>query len=100
MVAYALKNREKPGFSGPGGLVRPALLGAVLVVIQALLGMVTVKMDLPTSVIVVHFVTALLFATTLLIASVRAGTFGGVHVAPSETEEQARKGLILKPRSR
>ena len=91
VVIYALKNRDKPGFSGPGGLIRPIALGAVLVVIQALLGMVTVKMDLPTGVVVVHFITALLFATTLLVASVRAGTFGGVHVAPSETEAQARK---------
>jgi heme A synthase len=91
VLGYVLKHRAKPGFSGPGGLVRPIVLGAVLVVIQALLGMVTVKMDLPTSVIVVHFITALMFATTLLVASVRAGTFGGVHVAPSETEAQARK---------
>lgn len=91
VVVYAMKHRGEPGFTGPGGLVRPVLLGAGLVVVQALLGMVTVKMDLPTSVIVIHFITALMFATTLLVTSVRAGTFGGVHVAPSETEEQARK---------
>jgi heme A synthase len=91
VVCFALKDRDKPGFGGPGGLVRPVLLGAVLVVVQALLGMITVKMELPTSVIVVHFVTALMFATTLLVTAVRAGTFGGVHVAPSETERQARK---------
>jgi heme A synthase len=91
VVIYALKHRDKPGFGGRGGLLRPVLLGAVLVVIQALLGMVTVKLDLPTSVIVVHFITALLFATTLLVTSVRAGTFGGVHVAASETAGQARK---------
>jgi heme A synthase len=91
VLVYALSNRGKPGFGGEGGLVRPVVLGAVLVVIQALLGAVTVKMDLPTGVIVVHFITALMFATTLLVAAVRAGVFGGVHVATSETEAQARK---------
>ena len=77
VIAYALIHRNKPGVGGPGGVLRPVLLGGILVVIQALLGAVTVKLELPASVVIVHFMTALLFVTTLLVAAVRAGTLGG-----------------------
>ncbi|MEO5509858.1 MAG: COX15/CtaA family protein, partial [Longimicrobiales bacterium] len=91
VLIYAWKNRALPGFGGQGGLLRPVALGAVMVVAQALLGALTVKLDLPTDVTVVHFVTALVFASTLLVTAVRAGTFGGDEAAPGDRKIEAGK---------
>jgi heme A synthase len=76
VFAYGLLHRRKPGFSGPGGVLRPLALGAVLLVLQIALGAITVRLELPTEVTVAHFVTALLFMATLVIAAVRSGILG------------------------
>ncbi|HEX6694544.1 MAG TPA: COX15/CtaA family protein [Longimicrobiales bacterium] len=91
VVVYALANRGRPGIGGKGGLLRPILLGAVLVVVQALLGAVTVKLEIPPGVVVVHFMTALLFASTLLVAAVRAGTLGGGTAAANASGANPRR---------
>jgi heme A synthase len=73
LVAWgAFKNRAEAGFGGKGGALRPALLAVPLLVFQAALGAITVKLDLPTSVTSVHFINAMLLVAVLIVASVRA----------------------------
>jgi heme A synthase len=76
VLAYALVHRRAPGISGRGGVLRPVALAAVLLVAQALLGAITVWLELPTEVTVAHFVTAMIFMATLIIAAVRGGLLG------------------------
>ena len=53
-------------------LVRPAVAAALLLVIQVLLGAVTVKLELPPSVVIVHFANAMLLLACLVVTAVRA----------------------------
>jgi heme A synthase len=53
-------------------LLLPATLGAVLLVTQVLLGAVTVKLELPPAVVILHFVNALLLLTAVLVTTLRA----------------------------
>jgi heme A synthase len=76
VLGYAALARRAPGIAGAGGLIRPLGLAAALFIAQALLGAITVWLELPTSVTVAHFVMAMLFITTLIVAAVRGGAFG------------------------
>ncbi|HEX7051122.1 MAG TPA: COX15/CtaA family protein [Longimicrobiales bacterium] len=60
-----------------GGPERPVFLAVALLVVQVVLGAVTVKLDLPAGVTSLHFVNALLLAAAFVIAAVRA------HPAPT-----------------
>jgi cytochrome c oxidase assembly protein subunit 15 len=77
VFAYAVAHRRAPAIGGRGGPLRPLLIGAVLLVMQIALGAITVRLELPTSVTVAHFITALLFMATLIVAAVRSGALGG-----------------------
>ena len=59
LAAAALAKRREPGVVSPGGPLRPALLALGLLVVQVLLGAVTVWLALPPPVITVHLATAL-----------------------------------------
>ncbi|NNG15027.1 MAG: heme A synthase [Gemmatimonadales bacterium] len=50
----------------------PATLGTVLLVTQVLLGAVTVKLELPPAVVIVHFTNAVLLITAVLVTGLRA----------------------------
>lgn len=78
LAFYAIRHRRDPGFGGRGGLNRPIALAYGLLVVQVLLGATTVKLELPTSVTVLHFVTAASILGTLLVATARAGQGAGV----------------------
>ena len=54
-------------------LWKPATLAAVLLVVQVLLGAVTVKLALPPWVIITHFANAMLLLATLMVVALRAG---------------------------
>ncbi|HUP90399.1 MAG TPA: COX15/CtaA family protein [Longimicrobiales bacterium] len=69
---YALKHRNEPGFSGRDGVLRYAAVVLVLVVVQGLLGAITVWFEIPPAVVVVHFATALTIMAILLAAGVTA----------------------------
>jgi heme A synthase len=73
---YAFRYRKHARFAGPGGLAAPAYAVLALVVAQGLLGAVTVWLELPTAVIVIHFMTALIIMALLLTGAVRAGILG------------------------
>ncbi len=76
VVSYAWVHRRSSGIGGPGGVLRPLALASVLLVGQALLGAITVRLELPTEVTVAHFVTAMVFMATLIVAAARGGAFG------------------------
>jgi heme A synthase len=76
VFVYAIVKRQAPRVSGRGGQLRPLLLASALFVFQALLGAVTVWLELPASVTIAHFVTAMLFMATLIVAAARGDAFG------------------------
>jgi heme A synthase len=78
VFVYAMMKRREPGVSGRGGLMRPLLVATALFVFQALLGAITVWLELPASVTIAHFVTAMLFMATLIVAAARGGAIGVV----------------------
>ncbi len=55
-------------------LRRPASLALLLLVVQVLLGAVTVKLDLPASVVIIHLANAMFLLAALLVTAMRAGT--------------------------
>ena len=93
VIGYAFLRRHDPGMRGRDGLLRPSALAAVLVAVQALLGAVTVRLELPTAVTVAHFVTAMVFAATLITIAVRAGVRG--PATPSAGSRRAARIAVL-----
>jgi heme o synthase len=74
-VAWTRHRREP-------ALRRPATLAAVLLVVQVLLGAVTVKLALPPWVIITHLANAMVLLATLLVVALRASVPGGPASAP------------------
>ncbi len=66
-----LKRREL-GVAGRGGALRPALLAALLLVVQVLLGAVTVWLELPAPMVTVHLATALGLLAAVIVVAIRA----------------------------
>jgi heme A synthase len=77
LAALALLKRQSPGVADRGGPLRPALLAAGLLVVQVLLGAVTVWLALPPPVITVHLATALALLAVVLVVAYRAGGQAG-----------------------
>ena len=77
LVLVAFRKRAEPGVGGPGGVLRASLLAGLLVVLQALLGMVTVRMGNSAVATVAHLLNGALLLAALAIAVLRAGGLGG-----------------------
>jgi protoheme IX farnesyltransferase len=73
-------------------LRNPATLALVILVVQVLLGAVTVKLVLPPSVVITHFANAMLLLAALLVTALRA-TSGGR--ALPRAERHGSHGLVL-----
>ena len=87
VAAVALKrHRSEPA------LRNPAILAAVLLVVQVLLGAVTVKLVLPPSVVITHFANAILLLTVLLVVALRASHPARPLPAP---DRHRSHGLVL-----
>ena len=93
VVVLAVRLRGAPGGSGPGGTDRAAYLAAGLLVLQSLLGAVTVKLELPPHTVVLHLGTGLALLATLIVLGLRAGVHAGVTVLPAG-ERPAKGGII------
>ncbi len=89
VLVRALRARARAGFSGPGGLVRPAILAAGLLVLQVVLGGITVLLNLPSPVTVLHLGTAMALFATLLVAAIRGGALGGDAVVEQAHADDA-----------
>ena len=81
-AVYAYKLRGSPGGSGPGGTLRPAMLALILLVVQSLLGAITVKLELPPHSVILHLGAGLGLLATLVVLGLRAGVHGGMSAAP------------------
>lgn len=92
LALYAFRQRERAGFHGPRGAAFPVYVALTLVVVQGLLGAITVRLELPTAVVVIHFMTALLILALLLQAAVRAGTLGRVTASTGRAAARQRTG--------
>ena len=79
LALVALKARND-GAAGPGGALRPSLLAVLLVIVAALFGAVTVRMELNPIVVVTHLAIAMSLLAVLVVVVVRAGGFGALRV--------------------
>ena len=97
LVVVAFSKRNEDGVAGKGGVLRPAVLAIVLVVVAALFGAVTVKMELTPIVVVTHLAIAMSLLAVIVVMVVRAGGFGAGQIdAPvPRTFRAARGGAVL-----
>ncbi|MFI5239345.1 MAG: heme A synthase [Gemmatimonadales bacterium] len=97
LLAVAFARRSEPGVGGRGGVLRATALAAVLVVIAAVFGGITVKLSLNPYVIVTHLAIAMTLLAVLSIVVLRAGGWGfdGISVASARTYRGARAAVIL-----
>ena len=91
LAAVAWSRRREVGVAGTGGVLRPALLALLLVVIAALFGAVTVKLALNPLVVVTHLAIAMALLAVLVVVTVRAGGFGARSV-PARYQQTLRSG--------
>src|ERR1700693_4738149 len=81
LAIVAWRSRREPGVGGRGGALRPSLLAFVLVVVAALFGAVTVKMQLNPVVVATHLAIAMSMLAVLVVVVVRAGGLGSTTVS-------------------
>ena len=86
LAIVAWMHRTEPLVAGRGRVLRPALLAWLLVMIAAIFGAVTVKMELATGVVVTHLAIAMSLLAVLVVIVVRAGGFG----SPNNTRRSPR----------
>ncbi len=86
VALYAIRHRRTSGIAGRG-IVTFAVASAVLLVIQVMVGAVTVWLELPTETVVLHLAMASVLLATLLIGGLRAlpGQLAPADVRPSYT---------------
>lgn len=77
LVLLALRKRGEVGVGGSGGVLRAASLAALLIVVQALLGMITVRMGNSAGATVAHLLNGALLLAALAATVLRAGGLGG-----------------------
>jgi heme A synthase len=77
LVVAAFAKRREPGVSGRGGVLRASLLAALLIVVQAILGMITVRMGNSAGATVAHLLNGALLLAALAATVLRAGGLGG-----------------------
>jgi cytochrome c oxidase assembly protein subunit 15 len=93
LVVVAWLRRNEPGVGGPGGVLRPSLLAILLVIVAAVFGAITVKMELNSLVVVTHLAIAMSLLAVLVIVVVRAGGFGAGTV-PARYARTLRSGRV------
>ena len=91
LATVALWQRHAAGVGGRGGALRPALLAVLLVIVAALFGAVTVKMELNPIVVAGHLAIAMALLAVLVVVAVRAGGFGSTRI-PAHYARTFRSG--------
>lgn len=71
VAVYAIRHRRAAGIAGRG-IVGLALVSALLLVTQVMVGAITVWLELPTGSVVLHLAVASILLATLLIGGLRA----------------------------
>lgn len=90
LLFTAWRARATEGVGGKGGILRPASAAATLVVAAALLGAVTVKLELHAAAVVIHLALAMGLIAALALAAVRAAALSGG--ATAATTSRTRGG--------
>lgn len=83
LLVLTVARRRLPGVAGPGGLLRPAALAVALLVTQVLLGAVTVWLELPPAVVVLHLGIAMALLAVLVLLCLRADRAAADRPKPS-----------------
>jgi heme A synthase len=94
LVVAAWLRRDEAGVGGPRGVLRPAMLAGTLGVAAALLGAVTVFLELNPAIVVIHLVLAMTLLATLIVGVVRAGGFGGGAIEPGFGSAKTARGAM------
>ena len=93
LVLVAFVKRAQPGVSGRGGVLRAALASAGLIVLQALLGMVTVRVGNAPWATAAHLLNSALVLAALATTVMRAGGLGGsLALGASPSPNKAARG--------
>jgi heme A synthase len=72
VAVQALAIRGQAGSVGPGGTIGVALAAALLLVIQVMLGAITVLLELPPATVILHLGVAMALLATLMVTALRA----------------------------
>ena len=94
LIAMAWMNRRNARFTGTDGIAFPVYLIVPLALVQALLGKVIVNNELPTAIIVIHFMTALILMGLLLTSAARAGALGQIASGFDQRAQKYARGAI------
>ncbi|HMA03324.1 MAG TPA: COX15/CtaA family protein [Gemmatimonadaceae bacterium] len=93
LVLVAFRKRSEPRVSGRGGVLRASVLAALLIVVQALLGMVTVRLGNTAWATVAHLLNGALLLAALATTVLRAGGLGGgISVGAVAARTRAARG--------
>ncbi|MBA2684845.1 MAG: heme A synthase [Gemmatimonadaceae bacterium] len=93
LVLLAYLKRREPGVSGRRGVMGAAILAGALVVLQALLGMVTVRMGNTPWATVAHLLNGAFLLAALATTALRAGGLGGASTLGTlPTRTRAARG--------
>ncbi len=87
LLIVAWKNRHEAYTKLSRSIVAPAVAATILVVIVAILGAVTVKVDLHHNAVIIHKALAILLLATLGVLTVRVGGFGSYSLAAHQPSE-------------
>ena len=90
LVVLSVLRRREPGIKGRGGIMHLAITALALVIAAALLGAITVKLDLPPEIVVVHLALAMILLAAVAAVAVRAGGFGAGAILPGSSPKTAR----------
>jgi len=95
VAIYALKHRRTPGL-GDRGIVGWSLLALCLLIVQVLVGAVTVWLELPTGTVVLHLIVASLLLAALIIAGLKARAPQVAHAyVPQDVQRWVWASLLL-----
>lgn len=94
LAIMAFLRRDEDGVGGPGGVLRSSVTAAALVVLAALFGAATVKLDLNPAIIVTHLAIAMTLLGVLVVTVLRAGGFGALSNLGGGTARTWRSARI------
>lgn len=92
VVAYL--NKNAPGGSGSRGTLRPAALALVLLAVQALIGALAVKLELPPWTVIVHLGIGLALLAVFMTVGLRVGRHLGIN-APPAGQSLVPRGILI-----
>lgn len=94
LALTAFAKRGVPAVAGRGGVVRAASLAAVVVVVTAIFGAITVWLGNVWYATVVHWLLAATLLAALAAAVIRAGGLGGTSVVVQRGSRRAARGAV------